>query len=113
MYDFVKEVTLNYDVGQAGCKLSGGQKQRIAIARALIRKPKILILDEATSALDRMSEKKIQRTINKLAEVNEDNITIVCIAHRVDTIRSANKIFIFEGGKIKEQGVFNKIEMFR
>jgi len=102
MYDFVKEVTLNYDVGQAGCKLSGGQKQRM-----------ILILDEATSALDRMSEKKIQRTINKLAEVNEDNITIVCIAHRVDTIRSANKIFIFEGGKIKEQGVFNKIEMFR
>ena len=84
IFEFIDSLKdkMDTNVGSGGSQLSGGQKQRIAIARALLKDPKILLLDEATSALDRRNEKLIQSTINK---VSEDKITIT-IAHRIKTI---------------------------
>jgi ATP-binding cassette subfamily B (MDR/TAP) protein 1 len=77
-------------VGTGGGQISGGQKQRIAIARALLKNPRVLLLDEATSALDRRNEKLIQNTLNKIAE---EKITLT-IAHRVKTIMNCEEIFV-------------------
>jgi ABC-type multidrug transport system fused ATPase/permease subunit len=88
-------------VGLGGQRLSGGQKQRIAIARALIKRPSLLILDEATSALDRKSEKLIQRTFESLFMREDLDMTVLCIAHRVRTIVKADKIFYLENGVVK------------
>lgn len=76
--------------------LSGGQKQKVAIARALIRKPQILILDEATSALDSKSEADVQQAIDKIAFESKSNMTILIIAHRLGTIQSANNLIFLQ-----------------
>ena len=87
-------------VGDRGIQLSGGQKQRIAIARAVLKNPKILILDEATSSLDSDNEKTVQDALEKLMKGR----TSLVIAHRLATVRNADKIFVLEKGQIVESG---------
>ena len=102
MHDRVMELPEGYDtiVGERGYKLSGGEKQRIAIARVLLKDPRILILDEATSALDTVSERLIQAAFERLMEGR----TTVAIAHRLSTIHRANRILVYERGHIVERG---------
>lgn len=87
-------------ISRTNSELSVGQKQRISIARALIRKPKILIFDEATSALDNHSERMIQRALENI----KINRTVIIVAHRLSTIRNANKIVVLDNGRIREIG---------
>ena len=90
----------NTNIGDRGIRLSGGQRQRLSIARAVFKKPSILILDEATSALDVDSEKSVQEALNNLMEGR----TTLVIAHRLSTIKEADEILIMEGGEIVERG---------
>lgn len=92
---------LDTEVGERGVKLSGGERQRLGIARALIRRPKILVLDEATSSLDTLSERQVKEAIYNLEHLN---ITVIVIAHRLSTIQDADEILVFEAGKIVERG---------
>lgn len=103
IYDFIKNLPEGFEsvVGERGVLLSAGQRQRIVLARALARKPKILILDEATSALDNESEKLIKQSIDSL----KGELTVIVIAHRLSTIMSADKLIAIENGKIVEEGV--------
>jgi ATP-binding cassette subfamily B protein len=89
-------------IGEGGLKLSGGEKQRIAIARALLRKPHLLIFDEATSALDSITEEEITTTIKEISKEKEQ-ITVL-IAHRLSTIMHADRIYVLERGQIVETG---------
>lgn len=89
-------------IGEGGVKVSGGEKQRLSIARALLRKPKMLVFDEATSALDSLTEEEINETIKQVSKNNEQ-ITIL-IAHRLSTVMHADSIYVLEHGEIVEQG---------
>ncbi|MEG2014480.1 MAG: ATP-binding cassette domain-containing protein, partial [Clostridia bacterium] len=105
--EFLGELPKGIDtpIGENGGKLSGGQKQRITIARALIRDPKILILDEATSALDNLSEFHVQRAIAKSVKGR----TTFIVAHRLSTIRDADRIVVMDGGKCVEMGSYEEL----
>ena len=94
-------------LGEGGRKLSGGEKQRLSIARALLRKPRMLIFDEATSALDSITEEQITKTIREIS-ANRQQMTIL-IAHRLSTIMHADTIFVLERGRIIEQGSHNEL----
>ena len=101
-HNYIMETEDGYNtvIGDRGIRLSGGQRQRLSIARAVFKKPSILILDEATSALDIESEKSVQEALNNLMEGR----TTLVIAHRLSTIKEADEILIMEGGKIVERG---------
>jgi ABC-type multidrug transport system fused ATPase/permease subunit len=106
-WDFIQSFPDKLDtvVGERGIQLSGGQRQRIAIARAVLKNPKILILDEATSSLDSESEKLVQEALEKLMKGR----TSVVIAHRLATVRNADKIIVLEAGVIVEQGTHSEL----
>ena len=100
IHDEIMEMPMGYNtlVSEMGMNLSGGQRQRIILARALVKKPKIILLDEATSYLDNVNEKEIMQ------KFKEQNITIIVIAHRLSTIIDSNQIFVMDKGEIVEQG---------
>ena len=94
-------------IGEGGLKLSGGEKQRLSIARALLRKPRVLLFDEATSALDSLTEEEITNTIRNISEL-KSQVTIL-IAHRLSTIMHADKIFVLEKGEVEEIGTHEEL----
>ncbi|MBI3083481.1 MAG: ABC transporter ATP-binding protein [Candidatus Omnitrophica bacterium] len=107
VHDFVISLPDGYDtvVGDRGLRLSGGQCQRLAIARAILRRPEVLIFDEATSALDNLTERAVYDAISTL----QGHATIIVIAHRLSTIRSASQIVFLEGGRIVEVGTHDAL----
>lgn len=107
IHEFVNALPLRYEthLDENGSNLSGGQRQRIAIARAMLKKPEILILDEATSNLDAVTEKAIQETLDTYS----DGMTTIIIAHRLSTIRSCDTIFVMEKGRILESGSHDEL----
>jgi ATP-binding cassette subfamily B protein len=106
-HDFISELPNGYDteVGERGQKLSGGQRQRIALARAIVRNPRILVLDEATSAVDNETEAAIQRSLDRLVVGR----TSLIIAHRLSTVRRADLIHVLDQGRIVESGTHNDL----
>ncbi len=107
VHDFVQSFPDGYNtiVGERGMKLSGGQQQRIALARAILRKPEILILDEATSSLDNISESQVQRAVNNIFRKH----TVIVVAHRLSTIKNADKIIVLQDGSIVEEGTHSEL----
>jgi ABC-type multidrug transport system fused ATPase/permease subunit len=106
-HNFIMEFPRGYDtiVGERGVTLSGGQRQRVAIARVLLRDPRILLLDEATSALDSINEAIVQDALNKLMYGR----TTLVVAHRLSTVRNADRIIVLKEGRIVEAGTHNEL----
>jgi ATP-binding cassette subfamily B protein len=101
------EKGLDATIGEGGMKVSGGEKQRISIARALLRKPSLMVFDEATSALDSLTEKEITNTVRALSQ-KRDRIHVL-IAHRLSTIMHADRIYVLEQGNIIETGTHEQL----
>ena len=107
IYDDIMEMPDGFEtnVGERGVLLSGGQKQRISIARIFLKNPPVLILDEATSALDSVTEAKIQETFDKLSQGR----TTIVIAHRLSTVKNADRIAVIDEGRIIELGSHHEL----
>jgi ATP-binding cassette subfamily B protein len=107
IHDVIAALPDGYDtmVGSRGHRFSGGEKQRIAIARTLLRDPRILVLDEATSALDNETERAVQKAFDELSRGR----TTVTIAHRLSTIRDADQIVVVDGGRVAEAGTHDDL----
>jgi ATP-binding cassette subfamily C protein len=105
--EFVKKLPKGLDtlVGDRGIRLSGGERQRIVLARAILRKPSILVLDEATSALDTENEANIQKALERL----KGSMTIIVIAHRLSTIRNADQVIVLDQGNVIQKGEFGQL----
>ncbi|RBP03168.1 ABC transporter ATP-binding protein [Rossellomorea aquimaris] len=105
--EFVKNLPEGLDtlIGDRGIRISGGERQRIVLARAILRKPSILVLDEATSALDSENESKIQKAIEQL----KGKMTIIVIAHRLSTIRKADQVIVLDKGRVVQSGPFTQL----
>jgi subfamily B ATP-binding cassette protein MsbA len=106
-HEFIRDLPKGYDtrLGEQGARLSGGQRQRIAIARAFVRQAPILILDEATAALDSKAEAEVQGAIERL----EEGRTVLCVAHRLSTLRNMDRIIVLEAGRIVESDSFDDL----
>lgn len=107
IYDFVMSLPDGFDhvVGDRGTSLSGGQRQRVSIARAVLRKARILVLDEATSAMDTESERLVQQSVDALSK----QCTVVTVAHRLSTIQNADRIFVLDDGRLVESGTHEEL----
>lgn len=107
LYQFIADAPegLDTQVGEIGSKISGGERQRIGIARALLTRPKLLILDEATASLDGETEAEISKAIQAI----KGEVTVVMIAHRLSTVRNADKVLYFEKGQIRSMGTFEQV----
>lgn len=107
IHDYIMTLPNKYDtlLGEGGTNLSGGQKQRLAIARALLKKSKIILFDEATSALDNVTQNELQKSINNIS----DDYTIIIVAHRLSTIKDCNKIYVMEKGEIVGTGTHEEL----
>lgn len=107
IHDYIMTLPDKYDtlLGEGGTNLSGGQKQRLAIARALLKKSKIILFDEATSALDNVTQNELQKSINNIS----DDYTIIIVAHRLSTIKDCNKIYVMEKGEIVGAGTHKEL----
>jgi len=105
--EFIDKLENKYDtkIGENGIRLSGGEKQRLSIARAILKKSKIILLDEATSSLDAETEDKIQKAINFLTK----NRTTIVIAHRLSTILNSNRIYVIDSGSVVAEGTHQEL----
>jgi ATP-binding cassette subfamily C protein len=107
LHDFVCQLPEGLDtvVGERGIRLSGGQRQRIAIARALYRKPRVLVFDEATAALDNATEREIMSAVENL----DKELTVLMIAHRLTTVEKCDAIYVMDNGKIHSHGRYEEL----
>jgi ATP-binding cassette subfamily C protein len=105
--EFVRMLPQGLDtvIGDRGIRLSGGERQRIVLARAILKRPSILVLDEATSALDSENERLIQEALDRL----KGSMTIIVIAHRLSTIRNADQVIVIEQGEVIQQGGYKQL----
>ena len=107
IHDYIMTLPNKYDtlLGEGGTNLSGGQKQRLAIARALLKKSKIILFDEATSSLDNITQNELQKSINNIS----NDFTIIIVAHRLSTIKDCNKIYVMDKGEIVGEGTHKEL----